>query len=74
LPETYLGLHPAPSTLQDPIGLDNAMRSIHDREWAKKQGYDKKQDAQYGGPSPGVPVKPSEPAQPKAKRSHHRKD
>lgn len=72
--ETFLGLHPAPSTLQDPIGLDNAMRSIHEREWTKKQGYDKKQDAQYGVPSPGVPVKPPEPAQPKAKRSHHRKD
>jgi hypothetical protein len=48
--ETLLGLRPTPSFLQDPEGYEKMMKGIGQRDWQKKERYDKKQERQYGGP------------------------
>lgn len=48
--ETLLGLRPTPSFLQDPEGYDKMKKGISERDWQKKERYDKRQQRQYGGP------------------------
>lgn len=48
--EQMLGVRPAPAFLQDPSGYDKMMKGIGQRDWQKKERYDKKQDRQYNGP------------------------
>ncbi len=49
-PEQLFGFRPAPSFLQDPEGYDKMMKGIGERDWQKKERFDKKQDRQYNGP------------------------
>lgn len=48
--ETLLGLRPTPSFLQDPEGYDKMKKGINERDWQKKERFDKRQEKQYGGP------------------------
>lgn len=48
--ETLLGLRPTPQFLQDPEGYDKMKHGIDQRDWQKKERYDKRQEKQYGGP------------------------
>lgn len=48
--ETVLGLRPTPSFLQDPEGYDKMKHGINERDWQKKERFDKRQEKQYGGP------------------------
>jgi hypothetical protein len=48
-PEQLMGLRPAPSYVQDPEGYARQQKNIHLSKGRKKDRFEKKQRAQYGG-------------------------
>lgn len=47
--ESAMGLGPARTFVQDPEGTERGMSAIHQRDWKRKESFERRQQRQYGG-------------------------